>query len=130
MRYIAALLLGLLGAMAPAHAQYKLSIVEGAACAQSATHIEAIEEYNNSTHNEIGDRQASADQSISRTANALIVHFERMVEFRRKLISQYELVCARGTMSLTDMRKVCRPQTSGISFRETVFCKPLRELEQ
>jgi hypothetical protein len=129
MKNIAIILLGLLTVMAPAHAQYQLSIVEGAACAQSAAHIEAIEKYNNSVHDEIGDRQASSDPSIRRTANALIVHFERMVEFRKKLIAQYELVCAQGTMSLTDMRKICRPQTSGISFMETVFCKPLRELE-
>ncbi len=124
------ILFGLLWVAAPAQAQFKLSIVEGAACAQSAAHIEAMQKYNNSIHDEIGELQLSDDQRIRNSANALIVHFERMVEFRKKLITQYGLVCAQGTMSLSEMTKVCRPQTSGISFMETVFCKPLRETGQ
>lgn len=113
-----------------ANAQFKLSIVEGAACAQSAAHIEALEKYNNSVHDEIGDSQASNDRNVRNSANALLLHFERMVAYRQELISQYELVCARGTMEYTEYRQVCRPQSSGISFEDTVFCKPLKEFEQ
>ncbi len=91
----------LFAAASPSQAQFKLSIVEGAACAQSAAHIQA-----------------------------LLLHFERMVAYRQELTGQYELVCARGTMDYTEYRKVCRPQSSGISFEETVFCKPLKEIEQ
>lgn len=120
----------ILGASAPAVAQFKLSIVEGAACAQSAAHIEALEKYNNSVHDEIGDSQASNDRNVRNSAQALLVHFNRMVAFRQKLISQYDLLCARGTMEYTEYRKVCRPQSSGISFEDTVFCKPLKEFEQ
>ena len=113
-----------------ADAQFKLSIVEGAACAQSAAHIEALENYNNSVHDEIGDSQASSDRDVRNSAHALLVHFNRMVAYRKRLIDQYDLLCARGTMEYTEYRKVCRPQSSGISFEDTVFCKPLKEFEQ
>ena len=58
-----------------ANAQFKLSIVEGAACAQSAAHIEALEKYNNSVHDEIGDSQASNDRNTRNSANGLLLHF-------------------------------------------------------
>ncbi len=130
MKLAAHIIFGLVCVLSPAHAQFKLSVIEGAACAQSAAHIEVIEEYNNGIYAEIGDYQTSRDRKIQRSAEALIVHFDRMVEFRKDLILQYEIVCARGTMTLTELRRVCRPQTSGVSFMKTAFCKPLRETGQ
>ncbi len=120
----------LFATLGSARAQVQLSLVEGAACAQSAAHIEALEKYNNSVHDEIGDSQASNGRNTRNSESALILHFERMVAFRSDLISQYELICARGSMAYTDYRKVCRPQSSGMSFEDTVFCKPLKEFEQ
>jgi hypothetical protein len=111
-----------------ANAQYTLSLVEGAACAQTSMNIEKFGQYNNKLHDEISEKQANADRRIQNEANALVIHFNRMVELRQKLIAEYDVLCSRGSMSLTNLRKVCRPQPSGISFRETVFCKPLKEL--
>lgn len=107
-------------------AQYPLSLVEGAACAQSAAHIEELEEYNKKLYDELGDIQAANNGKTQAQANALLLHYERMVAYRQGLISDYELSCARGTMKYSELRKVCRPQSSGKSFEDTVFCKPLK----
>ena len=119
-----------IGAVMPVQAQVQLSLVEGAACAQSSAMIERLERYNNAVHDEISDKQSASDRQTQSMANALILHFERMVEFRQSLIAEYELLCARGSMSYADMRKVCSPQSSGISFADTVFCKPMKETAQ
>ncbi len=125
---------GLLAAFAflsvgSANAQYNLSLVEGAACAQTSMNIEKLGLYNNKLHDEISEKQTNSDRRVQSEANALVIHFNRMVEMRQKLIAEYELQCSRGSMSVANLRKVCRPQTNGISFRETVFCKPLKELQ-
>ena len=111
---------------ASGHAQVPLSIVEGAACAQNAAHIEALEQYNKDLYDEIGEVQAAGD----RDADALLVHYERMTAYRQSLISEYELLCSRGTMPYADYRKVCQPQSSGVSFEDTVFCAPLKSANQ
>lgn len=114
----------------PAFSQFQLSLVEGAACAQSAAHIEALERYNKDVYDEISDKQSSSDRLIQNEANALLIHYERMVAFRQNLINEYELVCARGSMGVSNMKRVCGPQSNGKSFIDTVFCKPIRELQE
>ena len=113
-----------------AAAQVQLSLVEGAACAQSSATIEMLEKYNTDLYNEIGELQASSDRVMQSKANSLLVHHERMAALRRSLITDYELVCARGSMTYTDFRKVCTPLSSGQSFADTVFCRPLKEAQQ
>lgn len=105
-----------------ATAQVPLSIVEGAACAQNAAHIEALEEYNKKLYDEIGEAQVGNKAN----ASGLLLHYERMTAYRQSLISEYDLLCSRGTMSYSDFRKVCKPQSSGVSFEDTVFCAPLK----
>ena len=111
----------------PAAAQVTLSVAEGAACAQSAATIETLEKYNADLYDEIGDAQASPDRKQANMANALLLHYARMVALRQGMITDYEVICARASMSYADMRKVCTPFPSGKSFADTVFCKPLKE---
>lgn len=88
-----------------------------------------LEGYNNSVHDEIGEKQVSQDRRVRGEANALLIHFNRMVELRQELIQQYEANCSRGAMSASNMRIICSPQNNGISFTDTVFCKPLKEAQ-
>lgn len=106
-------------------AQDRLSLVEGAACAQNAAHIEALEQYNKNLYDDIGAAQA-ADRHAGPSENALLYHYEKMVAYRQELIASYEMLCASGTMSYPDFRQVCRPQSSGVTFEDTVFCAPLK----
>ena len=111
-----------------ASAQVRLSIVEGAACAQNAAHIEKLEQYNTDLYDEIGELQSIDDRRAE--ANALLLHYERMTAYRQGLIADYEVMCSRGTMSVSEFRKVCSPQSSGVSFEDTVFCEPLRNASE
>ena len=114
----------------PAAAQTQLSLAEGAACAQSSATIEMLEKYNADLHAEIGEAQASPDRKLQASANALLIHYERMMALRKSMIADYEISCARGSLSYTDFRKVCSPFASGKSFADTVFCKPWKEAQQ
>ena len=126
MKYVVSFLSALL-MTGTAQAQVQLSLVEGAVCAQNSAYIEELEQYNKQLYSEIGELQASSVSADSAKANALLLHYERMVAFRATQINKYEVLCSRASMPYSDFRKVCSPLPSGVSFAETVFCKPLKE---
>jgi hypothetical protein len=107
---------------------FAMDIVDGAACAHLALQIEDLGLQNEEMLNAISEAQVEA--SANRKADpsgAMMEQHKALVALRQTWIAEYESQCANASMNVKDLTRICRPAGGQFKFRDTAFCKPVRE---
>jgi hypothetical protein len=110
-----------------ASAQDRLTLVEGAACAHYSSQIEQLGRLNDDLLTEITEAQVRDSRDKTATYAVLNERRKALVALREQWMADYETKCARATMTLTNLTKICRTEAGRFPLAETAFCRPLLE---
>lgn len=105
-----------------------MDVVDGSACAHLALQIEDLGLENEGMLNAISEAQIEA--STNRKADssgAMMEQHKALVALRQRWIADYEARCANASMNVKDLTRICRPEGGQFKFRNTAFCKPVRD---
>jgi hypothetical protein len=115
--------------MAPMNAG-AADIVDGAVCAHLAYQIESLGVKNDAQLEEIAQAQiaqASGKSYAGPSSASLTEGRKALVALRGVWIADYEAKCSAMSLSVNDLKRICKPSPGVAPLRETVFCKPARE---